>query len=879
MEGLTDQLKTFYLDYNKLTSVPDLTGPDSMITLRLQSNKIRDLSRIATSGIGRVFELRLGNNKIDLLPINIFQNTSVVEGLDLSSNSLQSLPDNVFKRLDQLNTLVLTFNNITHINKHTFSGLSSLTTLFLIKNNITFIAKDAFDGTPRLKSLFLHSNAIKTIESTTFDRLVLKQLTIFDNPLSSLPDGIFDEMTNHTKVSLTCTNLRQLPRGKYVSQIECAPSTSLHVILDNFQSRYEFDFMRSGFVCHDCASPEQHHMEIRCRDCSLCPIGTYTYPDENCCLQCPAGGFYQDEMGQVDCKRCSIGTFVAEQKSPGTKATDCVSCPYGTLSNETANYRACRCLHKFYRLDRFGPCSACPPYGFVCENDTAILAPNYFWKWSNQSEKELFKGFVDNIYSFGPQYNKSYSTFNTLTPKPLICPYARSCKGGIDSGCLQGYQGTLCATCSNGFYFRFNSCLKCPRLFVTVISSIAVICVFVIVFLLVLWGDTKRTDNNRTVADVIMSCVKIVLGFYQTIVGIFSALAQVHWPFTLISMEKFLKVMEGNILQFAPLSCIHSSLRLDQFGKFLLIIVSNVSLVVLFFSYSFLKKCYIMKKKDLDESEKANKVKSLKKSCCRNIFLLLLMTYPITSKSIIQVLPLPGACVETCFSDDKSDCIFLLRTDYSIQCYTPRHRLYILMASIAAFYPVGFPILVLVLTLIYRNSEKYETISFGLKVFFENYKEKFWYWEVIEMYRKLILIALIHLFGSNSLFQISLTVLTVSVSGVVYTLFRPIKDKFEDRLQTFVLWIIFFDVCLGAVYTNCDESQGEGKNDSIFANVLFVVLNASVLLLAIGNGILHLKSISKYITFNPIRCFSFLCQGLSRLKNRVVSRRGTYDEL
>ena len=34
-------------------------------------------------------------------------------------------------------------------------------------------------------------------------------------------------------------------------------------------------------------------------------------------------------MGQVDCKRCSIGTFVSEQRSPGTKATDCVACPYG----------------------------------------------------------------------------------------------------------------------------------------------------------------------------------------------------------------------------------------------------------------------------------------------------------------------------------------------------------------------------------------------------------------------------------------------------------------------------------------------------------------------------------------------------------------------
>ena len=104
------------------------------------------------------------------------------------------------------------------------------------------------------------------------------------------------------------------------------------------------------------------------------------------------------------------------------------------------------------------------------------------------------------------------------------------------------------------------------------------------------------------------------------------------------------------------------------------------------------------------------------------------------------------------------------------------------------------------------------------------------------MYRKLILISLIFPFGSKSLPQIGLTVLTVSVFGVLYTVFRPIKDKFEDRLQTFVLWIIFFDVCLGAVYTNWDESQGEDKNDSIFVNVLFVVLNASVLLFAIGKS-------------------------------------------
>ena len=102
------------------------------------------------------------------------------------------------------------------------------------------------------------------------------------------------------------------------------------------------------------------------------------------------------------------------------------------------------------------------------------------------------------------------------------------------------------------------------------------------------------------------------------------------------------------------------------------------------------------------------------------------------------------------------------------------------------------------------------------------------------MYRKLILISLIFLFGSEGLSQVSLTILTVSAFGVAYTFFRPLKSKFEDRLQTFVLWIIFFDVCLGAVYTNWDVRNTQNRDNSIFMNVLFLTLNASVLLLAIG---------------------------------------------
>ena len=41
------------------------------------------------------------------------------------------------------------------------------------------------------------------------------------------------------------------------------------------------------------------------------------------------GGFYQDEMGQIDCKRCSLGTYVSKELHPGTSAAACKACPYG----------------------------------------------------------------------------------------------------------------------------------------------------------------------------------------------------------------------------------------------------------------------------------------------------------------------------------------------------------------------------------------------------------------------------------------------------------------------------------------------------------------------------------------------------------------------
>ncbi|XP_078348690.1 uncharacterized protein LOC144633701 isoform X1 [Oculina patagonica] len=866
-------LEKLSLQNNQLRSVPELTGITDISVLNFSQNHIKSLTCFGKFGIRKIYFLFLNENDIEEVPLEVFQNVSI-RIIDFSFNKIKSIADGAFRGCKGLLMLLLNFNNISHINARTFSGLGKLQTLMIANNNLTAIPNDTFSETP-LHSLFLHNNNIKSAEQRAFHSLgSLQSMTLFNNPLQLLPSGIFDELSSGTKISITCKYFQELPPGKYTAMIKCAPSTSFYMPITT-DSRTIKSLQSAGFSCSGC-----HESLIRgtfnCYNCTFCATGFYS-DRTGSCVSCPAGGFYQDLIGQIKCKLCSVGTYVPEGSYPGRRATECRACPYGTLSNTTAGYRACRCLDNFYRKDRFGPCSTCPSSGIVCKNDTAILAPNYYWKWINLTTEESYRRFLENINTPGPGYNHSHSKFLGSLPTPLKCPHLGSCKGGIDSECHEGYRGTLCATCTADHFLRFNTCIKCPIITIAVLSSAGILVLFLAAFMLILWGDSKHASNDRTVADVIMSCIKIVIGFHQVITGIFSALARVHWPITLVAMEKYLKLVEGNILQFAPLSCIDPRFRLDPFLEFALTIGINFLVVLLILLYLLLKKRYINRMEIL-MSQKMEKISSLKRSCYRNIFLFLLLSYPMTSKKIIHILPLPGVCVKTCFTDDGSECISLLKADYSIPCFTARHNIFWHIAAAFSLYPIAFPLLLLVLIYKYRESQAHKEMAFGLRVFFENYKKRYWFWEIVEMYWKLMLISMILLFETESRSRIGFSVATASAFGIAYTIFRPIKERFEDRLQTYALWVIFFDVCLGAIYSQPDVSDDHSQNKSIFVNVLFVLLNSSVLLLTLGKGLVYMRYFwRKVVSSCLVRCSQLICQGCRALKRKATRRRQDFS--
>ena len=140
-----------------------------------------------------------------------------------------------------------------------------------------------------------------------------------------------------------------------------------------------------------------------------------------------------------------------------------------------------------------------------------------------------------------------------------------------------------------------------------------------------------------------------------------------------------------------------------------------------------------------------------------------------------------------------------------------------------------FPLLLLITLYKYRKSRLDDEICFGFIVFFENYREKYWFSEIVEMYRKLILISVILLFDSKSHSQIDFAVISASALVISHTMVRPIKGKFEDRLQALMLRIIFFNVCIGAIYLQPTIFQNPIGNESIF-----VFLNSAVVLIVVG---------------------------------------------
>ncbi|KAL9955935.1 hypothetical protein ACROYT_G037339 [Oculina patagonica] len=508
-----------------------------------------------------------------------------------------------------------------------------------------------------------------------------------------------------------------------------------------------------------------------------CPRGTFSNSSTkgaNGCTECPPGGFYSDDLGYVDknCKNCPNGSFVSFDKAPGTRKQDCKSCPEA--------------------LDA------------------------------------------------------SSIQFPFPMPTPYKCLREESCKGGLDSQCDDGYEGPLCDVCSPGYYKQLQPCTQCPskKWIVGQLSIIAAI-ILIITFVLV-WTSRRENKKKRrsSLIDLFLSKLKIVIGFYQVTYGLLEAFSYIKWPGSLQVIAKYSEILQMDVFQVAPIHCLFSRFRANAFENLFVMMALNA--VVIGFSVIFygVRKAIILRSRNLQDNDKLRKISQTKEFVFRNLFFFLYVTYLSTCAKTASVLPI--ACQKLCRDEKEELCYKYMKADYSIQCQGTKYNHWLILAYISTAYIVALPvssfialwrkrrtIITVIQTDAFQDPDNGMEMISALRFLFENYKHDSWYWELVEMSRKVILTSGIILVGHESRSYIGLAWIIAGMYGILFSWIKPIRDVTENRLMATSLAVTVVNLGVGAV-SRIPAENLPASVDTYTDAVLFKILVLGANTLVIG---------------------------------------------
>ena len=532
-------------------------------------------------------------------------------------------------------------------------------------------------------------------------------------------------------------------------------------------------------------------------------------------------------------------------------------CLTGTDRGSFAGFRACKCLNNSYRLNLFGVCSPCGTFGLKCQDEFANLSVGYWWQWKDKTHLELYINFSKNVknFSFTPELHKGNDAgieYPYTLPQPHRCLMADVCKGGLNSSCEAGYEGPLCAVCSDGYYKQLKKCKLCPTKG-WMIRQLAIMgAIVMLLVIIVVWRSKKKSkkDAGRSFLDKALGSIKVTIGFYQVTFGIMEAFSYIKWPESLSVIGGYSEIVQVDIVQIAPLHCIIPSLKFDAFASLFAVMGLNfVAVIVALASFAFAT--WKSTRHILNEEEKIRKKEQIKTVVKRNLFFFLYVTYLNTCLKTAQVVPL--ACHRICVDEkDAESCEKYLKADYSIDCKGERYNRLVIVGYCSIVYVIVLPAAAFIaIWKQQRAAKKTEeetkndtndfedqgTEQSGLRFLHENYDPRCWYWELVETVRKVILTSGLILLGGESRAYIALALLLSGLYGMYFGLKKPIKDRFENNLMLSSLAVTFVNLAIGAVSTI--PSQGSGTSvdpieDNLIFNILVIAANYLVIGLLVG---------------------------------------------
>ncbi|PFX15056.1 Leucine-rich repeat-containing protein 15 [Stylophora pistillata] len=777
----------------------------------------------------------------------------------LTSNMIQNLSANVFSSLAQLTTWHIASNDIKNLSVDMVGRLTKMINLYLASTNISNLPAKLFFNNRKIQRLILSDNPIDTIEAEAFKlgdeecnlEMVLKNRTVGTLKYRS-PAKNCTIYLNPVDSDVEAVKVERPTQQEHVAFISALMSSGFRRIPNNL-------------------TDDKYHSFLPC------PLGTFSNSStggKDGCMECTPGGFFSDNVGHVprNCKRCPTGSFVAYDEAPGTRAEDCKSCHEGTDTDFFAGYRACKCLKGHYRTHLFEKCHKCLR-GMTCKDDHMSLKSGYWWEWRNKTSKDLYQKFIKNLAADLPALGINDVRYRHPLPTPYQCPREEACRGGLDSLCAEGYEGALCAVCSPGYYRQLKTCRKCPskKWIMGQLSIVAAILVAILGGMV--WSTFKgnvKKAQERSLIDKFCSKLKIVIGFYQVTAGVLQAFSYIKWPDSMEVIAEYSEILQMNVLQMTPIECLVEGMRVNAFrNMFTMMAVNSLVICISGIAYG-VRKVVIARNESLEEGEKSRKLSQTKELVYRNLFFVLYVTYLNTCTTTANVLPI--ACQTLCRDDKEESCSKFLKADYSVRCLDQNYNKLIFLGYISTAYVTVLPAATFIALWKHtrvisgkitakrtQSSGSTAKLITGLRFLFENYKPSSWYWELVEVCRKLILTSGLILVGQQSRSYIGLAWVVAGMYGVLFSSISPIRDVVENRMMVTSLCVTIVNLGIGAVSRIPAENIPNSKysySETVLLKALVIASNTSVIGLLVVQCLVHLYWYFKKWRQNPRLSFS-----------------------
>ncbi|CAG9312606.1 unnamed protein product [Blepharisma stoltei] len=444
--------------------------------------------------------------------------------------------------------------------------------------------------------------------------------------------------------------------------------------------------------------------------------------------------------------------------------------------------------------------------GLICE-----ICPKHYYNIDASNSKCLecpSNAICYGNFSIVPK--SGYWRDNILTDKFWKCPHPPACLGSPSASnlsltgiCDKGYENNMCHSCEYGYSRLYrNECQICPDYATNIFRWIG-ISLFLVFITIVIFKTTRNSWFEPKHFSSIY--IKIFWNYSQIIIII--ATYNLNWP------------QEVTEFFYAQTSLDYISRQLFSFDCFLqlsnsksniyyikILITSITPFAVGLLCLGFWVIIYIIKKKS---------IKEVKDEFISTSIILLFLIQP----SIIDTILNAFSCKEINSGE------YWLNVDLGIRCWDHNHLFYTLLVALPTISIWVFIVPLLCLINLIKNKnhlgETWMKKRYGF--FCIGYKLKYYYWEFVILFYKVILIG-ISVFLSNISANIQALTAVLFFALFLHIHYRnePFNETFFNKAETLSRLVLLITILGGLCFLTSDW----GTAITYFLLVLLIFLNS-----------------------------------------------------